>query len=67
MIEWLFLCDPARRLAIALSPQAFKIFPSIAISAHGRVHIARITLHIPQTVHGESKLGTMVALNFIAL
>ena len=54
-------------LAPRLTTQGFKILLDIAATAHGSLRIAELPLVFAERQHGESKLDTRVALDFVAL
>ena len=54
-------------LAPRLTTQGFKILLDIAATARGTLRIAELPLVFAERQHGESKLDTRVALDFIAL
>jgi dolichol-phosphate mannosyltransferase len=54
-------------LAPDLSSQGFKILLDIAATAHGRLRVAELPYVFRERLHGESKLDTKIALDFIAL
>ena len=54
-------------LAPRLSTQGFKILLDIAATAHGTLRIAELPFVFAERQHGESKLDTRVALDFVAL
>ena len=54
-------------LAPRLSTQGFKILLDIASTAHGTLRIAELPFVFAERQHGESKLDTRVALDFVAL
>ena len=59
--------DRFEQLAPQLSTQGFKILLDIAATARGTLRIAELPLVFAERQHGESKLDTRVALDFIAL
>jgi len=54
-------------LAPALSTQGFKILLDIAASARGSLRAAELPFTFGKRVHGESKLDSRVALDFVEL
>ena len=54
-------------LAPQLSSQGFKILLDIAATARGSLRIAELPFVFGERQHGESKLDTRVALDFVAL
>ena len=64
-----FMMKRARfeELAPQLSTQGFKILLDIAATAHGTLRIAELPFVFAERQHGESKLDTRVALDFVAL
>jgi dolichol-phosphate mannosyltransferase len=54
-------------LAPALSSQGFKILLDIVATARGKLRIAELPYVFRERVHGESKLDSRVALDFVAL
>ena len=54
-------------LAPRLTTQGFKILLDIAATARGTLRIAELPLVFAERQHGESKLDTRVALDFVAL
>ena len=54
-------------LAPRLTTQGFKILLDIAATARGSLRIAELPFVFAQRQHGESKLDTRVALDFVAL
>ncbi len=54
-------------LAPRLTTQGFKILLDIAATAHGTLRIAELPFVFAERQHGESKLDTRVALDFVAL
>ncbi len=59
--------DKFERLAPQLSAQGFKILLDIVASAHGDLRIKEIPFTFGSRLHGESKLDSMVALDFLGL
>ncbi|GGE91349.1 dolichol monophosphate mannose synthase [Stappia taiwanensis] len=55
------------RLAPRLSAQGFKILLDIAASARGELRIAELPYVFRERLHGQSKLDTLVALDFLGL
>jgi dolichol-phosphate mannosyltransferase len=55
------------RLAPRLSTQGFKILLDIVASARGELRIKEIPYSFGARLHGESKLDSMVALDFLGL
>jgi dolichol-phosphate mannosyltransferase len=54
-------------LAPSLSSQGFKILLDIVASAHGRLRVAELPFVFRERLHGESKLDSRIALDFVAL
>jgi dolichol-phosphate mannosyltransferase len=59
--------DRFEGLAPALSTQGFKILLDIVATAHGKLKTIEIPYTFGSRVHGESKLDSMVALDFLGL
>ena len=59
--------DKFEQLAPQLSTQGFKILLDIVASAHGDLRIKEIPFTFGSRLHGESKLDSMVALDFLGL
>jgi dolichol-phosphate mannosyltransferase len=59
--------DRFEELAPALSTQGFKILLDIVATAHGRLKTVEIPYAFGARLHGESKLDSMVALDFLGL
>lgn len=59
--------DRFEQLAPLLSTQGFKILLDIVASAQGGLRIVEIPFKFGSRLHGESKLDTMVALDFLGL
>jgi dolichol-phosphate mannosyltransferase len=59
--------DRFEELAPALSTQGFKILLDIVATAHGRLKTVEIPYIFGARLHGESKLDSMVALDFLGL
>src|SRR5262245_40609317 len=57
--------DRFEGLASALSTQGFKILLDIVATAHGKLKTVEIPYTFGSRVHGESKLDSMVALDFL--
>jgi len=55
------------QLAPQLSTQGFKILLDVVASAHGRLRTVEIPYTFGARQHGESKLDSMVALDFLGL
>ena len=55
------------RLAPKLSSQGFKILLDIVASARGSLRIVELPFVFRERLHGESKLDTLVALDFLGL
>jgi dolichol-phosphate mannosyltransferase len=55
------------QLAPRLSVQGFKILLDIIATAHGELRIKEIPYRFGSRLHGESKLDSMVALDFLGL
>jgi dolichol-phosphate mannosyltransferase len=55
------------QLAPELSTQGFKILLDIVATAHGSLRIREIPYSFGARLHGESKLDSMVALDFLGL
>jgi dolichol-phosphate mannosyltransferase len=59
--------DRFERLAPQLSTQGFKILLDIVATARGALRIVEIPYSFGSRLHGESKLDSMVALDFLGL
>jgi dolichol-phosphate mannosyltransferase len=59
--------DRFEQLAPQLSTQGFKILLDIVASAHGNLRVKEIPYTFGSRLHGESKLDSMVALDFLGL
>jgi dolichol-phosphate mannosyltransferase len=59
--------DRFEQLAPQLSTQGFKILLDVVATAHGALRIKEIPYTFGSRLHGESKLDSMVALDFIGL
>ncbi len=59
--------DRFEQLAPKLSVQGFKILLDIVATARGRMRIVEIPYAFGARLHGESKLDSMVALDFLGL
>jgi len=59
--------DRFEQLAPQLSTQGFKILLDIVATAHGNLRIKEIPYAFGSRLHGESKLDSMVALDFLGL
>ena len=59
--------DRFEELGPALSTQGFKILLDIVATAHGRLKTVEIPYTFGTRLHGESKLDSMVALDFLGL
>jgi dolichol-phosphate mannosyltransferase len=59
--------DRFEQLAPQLSTQGFKILLDIVASAHGELRVTEIPYSFSSRLHGESKLDSMVALDFLGL
>jgi dolichol-phosphate mannosyltransferase len=59
--------DRFEELAPELSTQGFKILLDIIATAHGKLKTIEIPFTFGSRVHGESKLDSMVALDFLGL
>src|SRR6202051_4481862 len=55
------------QLAPQLSTQGFKILLDIVATAHGNLRVKEIPFTFGSRLHGESKLDSMVALDFLGL
>jgi dolichol-phosphate mannosyltransferase len=60
-------CDRFEQLAPQLSTQGFKILLDIVATAHGELKTVEIPYTFGSRLHGESKLDSMVALDFLGL
>jgi dolichol-phosphate mannosyltransferase len=59
--------DRFEKLAPQLSTQGFKILLDVVATAHGALRIKEIPYTFGSRLHGESKLDSMVALDFMGL
>ena len=59
--------DRFEALAPQLSTQGFKILLDLVATAHGELRIKEIPYTFGSRLHGESKLDSMVALDFLGL
>jgi dolichol-phosphate mannosyltransferase len=59
--------DRFEQLAPQLSTQGFKILLDIVATAHGDLRVKEIPYTFGSRLHGESKLDSMVALDFLGL
>jgi dolichol-phosphate mannosyltransferase len=59
--------DRFEQLAPQLSTQGFKILLDIVASAHGKLRTVEVPFTFGSRLHGESKLDSMVALDFLGL
>ena len=59
--------DSFEKLAPQLSTQGFKILLDIVASARGHLRVKEIPYTFGSRLHGESKLDSMVALDFLGL
>ncbi|MDE2062059.1 MAG: glycosyltransferase family 2 protein [Bradyrhizobium sp.] len=59
--------DCFEKLAPQLSTQGFKILLDVVATAHGALRIKEIPYTFGSRLHGESKLDSMVALDFLGL
>ena len=59
--------DRFEQLAPQLSTQGFKILLDIVATAHGKLRVKEIPYTFGSRQHGESKLDSMVALDFLGL
>jgi dolichol-phosphate mannosyltransferase len=59
--------DRFEQLAPLLSTQGFKILLDIVATARGDLHVVEIPYSFGARLHGESKLDSMVALDFLGL
>jgi dolichol-phosphate mannosyltransferase len=59
--------DRFEQLAPELSTQGFKILLDVIATAHGKLRITEIPFTFGSRLHGESKLDSMVALDFLGL
>ncbi|MBA5779029.1 glycosyltransferase family 2 protein [Stappia sp. F7233] len=57
----------AERLAPSLSTQGFKILLDIVASARGSLRIVELPFVFRERIHGESKLDTLVTLDYLGL
>jgi dolichol-phosphate mannosyltransferase len=59
--------DKFEELAPELSTQGFKILLDIVATAHGKLKTVEVPFTFGSRLHGESKLDSMVALDFLGL
>jgi dolichol-phosphate mannosyltransferase len=59
--------DRFEQLAPQLSTQGFKILLDIVATAHGKLRTIEVPFTFGSRLHGESKLDSMVALDFLGL
>src|SRR3954462_3498776 len=59
--------DRFEQLAPQLSTQGFKILLDVVATAHGSLRVKEIPYTFGSRLHGESKLDSMVALDFLGL
>ena len=59
--------DRFEQLAPQLSTQGFKILLDIVATAHGNLRVKEVPFTFGSRLHGESKLDSMVALDFLGL
>jgi dolichol-phosphate mannosyltransferase len=59
--------DRFEQLAPQLSTQGFKILLDVVVTAHGGLRVREIPYTFGARIHGESKLDSMVALDFLGL
>jgi dolichol-phosphate mannosyltransferase len=59
--------DRFEQLAPQLSTQGFKILLDIVATAHGKLRTVEVPFTFGSRLHGESKLDSMVALDFLGL
>jgi dolichol-phosphate mannosyltransferase len=59
--------DRFEQLAPQLSTQGFKILLDVIATAHGNLRTVEIPYRFGSRLHGESKLDSMVALDFLGL
>ena len=59
--------DRFEQLAPQLSTQGFKILLDVIATAHGKLRTVEIPYTFGSRLHGESKLDSMVALDFLGL
>src|SRR5258706_11071497 len=59
--------DRFEQLAPQLSTQGFKILLDLVATAHGNLRVKEIPYSFGTRLHGESKLDSMVALDFLGL
>jgi dolichol-phosphate mannosyltransferase len=59
--------DRFEQLAPELSTQGFKILLDIVATAHGKLRTVEVPFTFGSRLHGESKLDSMVALDFLGL
>src|SRR5437899_11995678 len=60
-------CDRFEQLAPQLSTQGFKILLDIVATARGELRVKEIPYRFGSRLHGESKLDSTVALDFLGL
>ncbi|CAN5303421.1 glycosyltransferase family 2 protein [soil metagenome] len=59
--------DRFEKLAPHLSTQGFKILLDVVATAHGDLRVVEVPYTFGSRMHGESKLDSMVALDFLGL
>ena len=59
--------DRFEQLAPELSTQGFKILLDVIATAHGKLRTVEVPYAFGSRLHGESKLDSMVALDFVGL
>jgi dolichol-phosphate mannosyltransferase len=59
--------DRFEQLAPKLSTQGFKILLDVVATAHGELRTVEVPFSFGTRLHGESKLDSMVALDFVGL
>ncbi|HEY7843894.1 MAG TPA: glycosyltransferase family 2 protein [Bradyrhizobium sp.] len=59
--------DKFEQLAPGLSTQGFKILLDVVATAHGELKTVEVPFTFGSRLHGESKLDSMVALDFLGL
>ena len=59
--------DRFEQLAPELSTQGFKILLDVIATAHGKLRTVEVPFTFGSRLHGESKLDSMVALDFLGL
>jgi dolichol-phosphate mannosyltransferase len=59
--------DRFEQLAPQLSTQGFKILLDVVATAHGDLRVVEVPYTFGSRMHGESKLDSMVALDFLGL